>query len=120
MFQPNWLKRGNNHSYLLAKKLSQQANIPLLNKELLQIKATEPQKQLSFKARKRNVKGAFTFTGSCDVIAGKQVAVVDDILTSMATVNEISRVLKAAGAATVHAWVFARTEKQAVNRSTNR
>jgi predicted amidophosphoribosyltransferase len=46
----------------------------------------------------------------CDAeLKGKRIAVVDDVLTTGATLNELARVLRKAGAASVHGWVVART-----------
>src|SRR5204863_189772 len=56
--------------------------------------------------RRRNVRGAFRCTGSLD---GATVAVVDDVMTTGATLDEIARTLKGAGAAQVVNWVVART-----------
>jgi ComF family protein len=65
-----------------------------------------PQMELPWAERRRNVRGAFacrgTFGGAC-------VAVVDDVMTTGATVDEMARALKRAGAARVVNWVVART-----------
>jgi ComF family protein len=65
-----------------------------------------PQVELPFAERQRNVRGAFRVRR---VLAGATVAVVDDVMTTGATLNEIARALKAAGAARVVNWVLART-----------
>jgi ComF family protein len=65
-----------------------------------------PQMELPFDARQRNVRGAFRCTGSLD---GATVAVVDDVMTTGATLDEIARTLKRAGALRVVNWVVART-----------
>ena len=65
-----------------------------------------PQMELPFDARQRNVRGAFRCTRSLD---GATVALVDDVMTTGATLDEIARTLKRAGAQRVVNWVVART-----------
>jgi ComF family protein len=65
-----------------------------------------PQMELPWAERQRNVRGAFRCTRS---LAGANVAVVDDVMTTGATLGEVARTLKRAGAARVVNWVIART-----------
>ena len=65
-----------------------------------------PQAGLDRDARRRNVRGAFRCTRS---FAGERVALVDDVMTTGATLDELARALKAAGAASVVNWVVCRT-----------
>lgn len=65
-----------------------------------------PQVELPLDERRRNVRGAFLCRGPLD---GSAVAVVDDVMTSGATLDELARTLKRAGAARVVNWVVART-----------
>ena len=65
-----------------------------------------PQTALPFADRRRNVRGAFAVRRA---LAGATVAVVDDVMTTGATLGEIARTLKRAGAARVVNWVLART-----------
>ena len=65
-----------------------------------------PQIELPYGERQRNVRGAFRCTRSVD---GARIAVVDDVMTTGATLDEIARTLKAAGAAHVENWVVTRT-----------
>ena len=67
---------------------------------------TPPQMDLPFAERRRNVRGAFRCTRA---LAGASVAVVDDVMTTGATLNELARTLKGAGAARVVNWVVARS-----------
>jgi predicted amidophosphoribosyltransferase len=67
---------------------------------------TAPQMELPYAERRRNVRGAFRCTRA---LAGECVAVVDDVMTTGATLDEVASVLKAAGAARVVNWVVART-----------
>jgi ComF family protein len=67
---------------------------------------TPPQMRLPHAERQRNVRGAFRCTRA---LAGETVAVVDDVMTTGATLSEIASVLKAAGARRVVNWIVART-----------
>ena len=61
---------------------------------------------LPWAARARNVRGAF----ACDVdLAGLRIAVIDDVMTTGASLSELARTLRAAGAAGVENWIVART-----------
>ena len=65
-----------------------------------------PQASLSWKERATNVRNAFV----CELdLEGKSVAVVDDVLTTGATLNELAVTLKRRGAREVVGWVAART-----------
>jgi len=65
-----------------------------------------PQIELPYDQRQRNVRGAFRCTRS---LGGARIAVVDDVMTTGATLDEIARTLKEAGAIHVENWVVART-----------
>jgi predicted amidophosphoribosyltransferase len=72
----------------------------------LRAKNTRPQTELPYDERAKNVRGAF----ACRLdLSGKVVGVVDDVMTTGATLNELARVLKEAGAARVENIVVART-----------
>ncbi len=69
-------------------------------------KLTPPQASLPLKERVRNIKGAFTVSNHLN---GKRIAIVDDVMTTGASLNELAKTLKQAGAAHVECWVVART-----------
>ena len=69
-------------------------------------KLTPPQASLPFKERVKNIKGAFAVNVN---LAGKRVAIVDDVMTTGASLNELAKILKKAGASHVECWVIART-----------
>ena len=80
--------------------------IPLLPLACRKVVDTPPQAALPWKERAKNVRRAFV----CDAdLTGRRVAVVDDVLTTGATLNELARVLRKAGAVEVQGWVVART-----------
>lgn len=98
--------RGFNQSLELARALTH-AHGPVLDPEaLIRVRHTALQSELPWNARAKNVRGAFVCMRD---VAGLSVAIVDDVLTTGATMNEAARVLKARGARRVIAWVAART-----------
>jgi ComF family protein len=99
-------KRGLNQAVFLARLIGRQLGIPTKSTLIKKLRETDRQSTLNASQRQRNLKGAFHCKGSLE---GKHIALVDDILTTGATANEISRVLKAAGANRVDIWVCART-----------
>jgi len=68
----------------------------------------QAQASLTLDARRRNVLGTFECLGN---VAGLRIAVLDDVMTSGATLDEAARVLKRAGAASVRGWIVARTPR---------
>ena len=98
-------ERGFNQAQEIAAVLAKHWHIPL-NTNLQRIRNTEHQARLSAKARLHNVRGAFVYHGD---LSGKHIALVDDVMTSGASLNAAAKALKAAGAAHVQAWVIART-----------
>lgn len=102
------LQRGNNHSYLLAKILSRSLDIPLHRSLLLRQRPTPIQKVLTARQRKQNLKNAFFCPAPP---SGLRIAIIDDVMTTGSTMNEMAQTLKSAGAREVHCWAIARTPK---------
>jgi ComF family protein len=108
---PNRLKeRGFNQSVEVANIIAQRIGIPIDNKSCLRIKNTPPQAGLPLKERLKNMRGAFSVNQELAniLIKGNRVAIIDDVITTGSTVNELSLVLKKAGAISVHCYAFAR------------
>ncbi len=102
-------KRRYNQAALLAHGLGQISAKPVLIDALLRIKPTPIQGHRNRKERFENVRGAFALNPSIKIpIQDKTLILVDDVLTTGATVNECSRVLLKAGAKTVHVLTLAR------------
>ena len=99
-------ERGFNQAAEIARRLSRQVRIPWLPHICRRVRDTPPQAGLNLKARRRNLRGAFLCEGD---LSGKRVALVDDVMTSGTSLNELARTVKKAGAASVTAWVVART-----------
>jgi ComF family protein len=95
--------RGYNHAAEIARHV---APAKLEAALCVRRRDTPPQMDLPYAERQRNVRGAFRCTRA---LPGRAVAVVDDVMTTGATLDEVAAVLKAAGAARVVNWVVART-----------
>jgi ComF family protein len=101
-------ERGFNQALEIARVVAADTRIAILPHACRKVADTRPQATLPWKERAKNVRRAFV----CDAdLAGQQVAVVDDVLTTGATLNELARVLLRAGAASVRGWVVARTAR---------
>ncbi|MDW8135503.1 MAG: ComF family protein [Thermodesulfobacterium sp.] len=96
-------KRGYNQSFLIAYGFS--GKKPELNL-LFKTKETQPQMELSYKERVENIKDAFLALR--DKVEGKRILLIDDVMTTGATLNEASKALKKAGAKEVYGCVVAR------------
>jgi ComF family protein len=95
-------ERGYNQAVEIARATGRPVELELCTKQ----RNTAQQTDLPLSERRRNVRGAFACGRS---LAGAAVAVVDDVMTTGATLDEIAATLKAAGAARVTNWVVART-----------
>jgi ComF family protein len=104
------MARGANSPDAVAEVIARFLSRPVEPRCLVRTRATEPQRSLPPKQRMANMRGAFRVCRG-DRVRGARVLLVDDILTTGATCNEAARVLRAAGAASVHVAVVARAEK---------
>ncbi len=103
-----WSRRYN-QAGVLAQALAAHAALPYEPLALTRVKATRPQVGLTREARAANVQGAFQVRPeAAGAIAGARILLVDDVLTSGATLNAAARVLLRAGAAQVDVLTFAR------------
>lgn len=101
-------ERGFNQSAVLAARVATQLGLPYAPHGLLKIRDTPPQAGLDREARLKNVRGAFDCGES---LTGQHIAIVDDVMTTGATLSEAAKVLKKAGAVFVSAWVVARADR---------
>ncbi len=99
-------ERGFNQAVEIARPLARRLGLPLLVDGCLRITDTAPQASLPWKERRKNIRNAF----ECQIdLSGKRVIVVDDVMTTGATLDEFARMLKQHGAIVVTNWVAART-----------
>jgi ComF family protein len=103
-----WSRRYN-QSGVLARVIARQSGIPVAPDALRRTRPTRQQVGLSRNDRARNVQGAFKVAAErTSQIQGRRVILIDDVLTSGATVDACARVLLRAKAAQVDVLVFAR------------
>jgi len=101
-------ERGFNQSLLLARRISRCLDVPVMANACERVRNTPPQSSLPWKERDKNMRQAFVCRSDAEV-RGKHVAIVDDVMTTGASIGELARALKQAGAVKVSAWVVART-----------
>lgn len=102
-------ERGYNHAEVLAKEFCMRLNLPYME-GLDKVKDTAQQAQSDYKARRDNLKGAFA--ADKEVFKGKRVLVIDDVLTTGSTMDEVARTLRKAGAVKVYGLTFANVEEK--------
>ena len=103
-----WTRRCN-QSALLAKAISAECGVPVVEAALKRVKSTAQQVGLTQTQRAENVQGAFRVpTEGRAEAAGKRLVLIDDVLTSGATADACARALLRGGAKSVDVVVFAR------------
>lgn len=101
-------KRGYNQSYLLAESISKITGAPVLIDAVVKIKETAIQKSLGREERLKNLSECFKADKSA--VGGKSILIVDDVMTTGATLDAAAAVLKKAGAKEVFAATAASVE----------
>jgi ComF family protein len=99
-------ERGYNQAAEIARHVAKERRVRLELTIVIRERNTRAQSDLPWSDRARNVRGAFRCERSLD---GAAIAVVDDVMTTGATLAELAATLKRAGAARVVNWVVART-----------
>ena len=97
--------RGYNQAQLIAEEMATRFDLKVDAKAVIRIRETDIQQRLSWAERRQNVRNAFVATRS---FVGEAVVLVDDVLTTGATLNSLASALLDAGAARVDAFVLAR------------
>jgi ComF family protein len=98
--------RGFNPALEIARVLGAERGVRVDPWIVARVRATAPQPGLGGRARRANLRGAFACRRALD---GAHVVIVDDVMTTGATVDALACALKSAGARRVDAWVVART-----------
>jgi len=88
--------RGFNQAAILADIIGKRIGVPAAADKLVKIRRTRDQARLNPEQRRENIKGAFEVYG--DALLNKRIIIVDDVVTTGATVNEAAVTLRAAGA----------------------
>jgi len=100
-------ERGFNQSFEIAKTVSKLLDIPIDHRSCLRQRNTRHQIDLPAKQRHDNIKQAFSLKKP---IIAKHIAILDDVMTTGSTVNELARLLKKSGIAQIDIWVCGRTK----------
>ena len=87
-------QRGYNQSTEIARVLSKELKVPIAHDVVIKKQSTKAQSELTAKERRKNIKGVFTVV---DVKKYKHVWIVDDVVTTGSTVNELAKILKSSG-----------------------
>jgi ComF family protein len=103
-------ERGFNQASLLARRVGRSLGCPVREAVLTRVVVTRFQTELDAAARRANVRNAFEVRRP-DVVAGRHVVLVDDVLTTGATLSECAGRLRAAGASRVGALTVARVTR---------
>lgn len=106
---PRLMRRGFNQSAGIAQQLGKELGVPINYRLLKRVLNTRPQTGRTRSERKRALAHAFKVTGK---ISFKHVALVDDVMTSQATLRAQAHCLRNAGVESVQAWILARTPRQ--------
>ncbi|WP_145536571.1 DNA utilization protein GntX [Yersinia kristensenii] len=99
-------RRGYNQTELLARPLAHWLGCHYSNTTLRRVRATPPQQQLKAAARRKNMRGIFR---CMEPIRGQHIALLDDVVTTGSTVNEIAKLLWSQGIASLQIWCICRT-----------
>lgn len=102
-------QRGYNQADLIARQLAKYLNLPLINRAVKRIKHTQTQRGLSAKHRRENLKNAFQIQPHLLPSPCYSVTLIDDVITTGSTLNEIAKGLRAAGVQHIQVWGLAKT-----------
>jgi ComF family protein len=105
LYRKRLRKRGFNQSIEMARPLAKALSIPIDTYSVLRARDTRPQTGLDRDSRRKNIKGAFE---TVIPLPYEHIALIDDVVTTGSTVNELARALKRAGVQRVDVWSVAR------------
>jgi len=98
-------QRGFNQALEIAKILSKKLNTPIDYQACQRIKNTLPQSEISAEERKKNIHQAFAISKKINY---QHIAIIDDVMTTGNTVNELAKALKKSGIKKISVWCIAR------------
>lgn len=105
LFPARHRDRGFNQANEIARPIAERLHIPIADRLCSRVRATEDQTELTAAQRRQNVRRAFALARRPGV---RHVAILDDVLTTGSTVDELARVFKRSGVRTVSVWAVAR------------
>ena len=103
-------QRGFNQSIEIARVIARRLQLPIVHAAVIRRRSTESQTGLSAKQRHKNIRGAFDVVGD---LKGQHVLIIDDVVTTGSTVNELAKVLKKNGVKRVGVLSIARAPMKA-------
>lgn len=103
--QRRFRERGYNQAIELGTCVEKRLRIPMHTDVVVRVRETSEQAALDRRERRKNIRGAFAVVRS---LPAEHIAIIDDVITTGSTVNELARVLKRAGARRVEVWAVAR------------
>ena len=101
-------ERGFNQSAEIARQLGRRLRVPVVESAAVRLRPTPPQVGLHLGERRHNLAGAFDARD----VAGLRIAIIDDVTTTGATLQELAHALRRAGALAVDAWCVARADRR--------
>jgi ComF family protein len=101
------IKRGFNQSLEITRAVAKEIQLPVLLKTVRRNRSTLAQTNLSKKDRQNNIKGCFDLLRPPN---HSHIVIIDDVITTGATVNELAKLLKISGVKTVGVWSLARAD----------
>ena len=107
LHQKRLIKRGFNQSLEITKELNKGLQLPIHTDFIQRHRATHAQSELDVKQRKKNIKGCFNLTNKV-IPVYNHIVIIDDVVTTGATINEVAKTLKKAGFKKVGVWSIAR------------
>lgn len=105
LYKSRMRQRGFNQSIELSRVISKKLNVPIECNTVNRRRSTESQTGLNITQRRKNIKGAFEVVKK---ISAKDVLIIDDVMTTGSTVDELARVLKKEGVKRVGVLCLAR------------
>jgi len=103
-------ERGFDQAFLIAREVSKILSLPLVSNSITRIRDTTFQAGLERNKRLENIKGAFEVSKP-ECVRGKKILLVDDVLTTGSTCNEVTKVLKISKVDCVNVFTLARAVK---------
>ncbi|HEY4368370.1 MAG TPA: ComF family protein [Steroidobacteraceae bacterium] len=102
-------ERGYNQATELARCVEKRMQIRMHTDLVVRSRETPEQATLNRSQRRKNIRGAFTLVRK---LPARHIAIIDDVITTGSTVNELAKVLKRAGAQRVEVWAVARAGRK--------
>jgi ComF family protein len=103
-------QRGFNQAQIICDYLHQHLNIPIMGNNIKRVKETMPQEGLTINKREANLRAAFAYDETLKLnLKGKNVVIIDDVVTTGATINSLCKLLKKRGANSITIFCICRT-----------